>query len=323
MVNLVIEPPKVDTSKSKGGTELMVKRITDNIDPKILENFTIIPSRFRESDLEEGKKPILWLHDLPNDPESQHLKEEGWKKFSSLVFVSHWQKQQYQNFLGVPPSAGVVLQNCIDPIPEHTKPKLGKKKKKVNLIYHTTPHRGLGILVPVFAQLIPEFEKEGYDVHLDVYSSFKIYGWDERDKEFEDLYKQIEEHPNMTYHGFQPQSKVRKALQKAHIFAYPSIWQETSCLALIEAMSAGCLCVHSSLAALPETSCNWNMMYEFTEDINIHANRFAQTLFDSVRMIEDDSVVARLNMQKQYVNGFYNTQVRTAQWSAYLQSLLA
>ena len=72
MVNLVIEPPKVDTSKSKGGTELMVKRITDNIDPKILENFTIIPSRFRESDLEDGKKPILWLHDLPNDPESQH-----------------------------------------------------------------------------------------------------------------------------------------------------------------------------------------------------------------------------------------------------------
>ena len=41
----------------------------------------------------------------------------------------------------------------------------------------------------------------------------------------------------MTYHGFKPNDVVRKALSEAHIFAYPSIWVETSCISAIEAMS--------------------------------------------------------------------------------------
>ena len=87
-------------------------------------------------------------------------------------------------------------------------------------------------------------------------------------------------------------------------------------------MSAGCLCVHSSLAALPETSANWSMQYEFTEDINTHANRFAQQLYDACRLYNDENLRARLDMQKQYVNGFYNWEVRSAQWDAFLRGFL-
>ena len=94
-----------------------------------------------------------------------------------------------------------------------------------------------------------------YDnVHLDVFSSFNAYGWAERDEPYQELFDKIEAHPQMTYHGFKPNNIVRNALQKAHIFAYPSIWMETSCIALMEAMSAGLMCVHPNLAALPETA---------------------------------------------------------------------
>ena len=37
------------------------------------------------------------------------------------------------------------------------------------------------------------------------------------------IFKEIEEHDGMTYHGFQPNAVVREALAKSHIFAYPSI----------------------------------------------------------------------------------------------------
>ena len=308
---------KNETDKdSMGGTELMKYALYDKIDPKLLSNFHIIPSRVRQ--LSKDKKNILWLHDLPQDPESQHLKNGGWKKFDSLVYVSHWQKQQYENFLGVPPSAGVVLQNAIEPIERHEKPT-----DKVNIIYHTTPHRGLELLIPIMEGI--EKSLPDVDWHLDVYSSFGVYGkaWEERNKPYEKLFEQIKSHERMTYHGFVSNEEVKEALKKAHIYAYPSIWPETSCISMIEAMSAGCIVVHPTLAALPETAANWTLMYNFTEDMQDHANRHALTLMDAMRIVDDENMKGRLDMQKSYTDGFYNWETRVQQWTVFLTSLLA
>ena len=298
-----------------GGRELMKYALFRKIDPALLEKFQIIPSRFRG--LEDGKIPIYWVHDLAQDPEMQHLKDGGWEKFEKIVCVSHWQRQQIQNFLGVPASKLVVLPNAIEPIAAHDKPDADKC---INIIYHTTPHRGLELLIPVM-----DWVKESYpDInwHLDVYSSFGIYGWDERDKEYEKLFEAIKNHKNMTYHGHVPNEQIHEALKKAHIFALPSIWPETSCIAMIEAMSAGCICVHSSLAALPETTANWTLQYDMTEDMNSHATKHALTLSDALRLVKDPNMEERLNMQKAYTDGFYNWEVRAQQWTVFLQSIL-
>ena len=298
-----------------GGTELMKYALFDKLEPKLLDKFQIIPSRFRG--LEKGKKPIYWVHDLAQDPEMQHLKDGGWEKFEKIVCVSHWQRQQIQNFLGVPASKLIVLQNAIEPIEPHDKPDADKR---INIIYHTTPHRGLDLLYPVMEWV----EKTLPDIkwHLDVYSSFGIYGWEERDKPYQELFDKIKSHKHMTYHGHVSNEEVKQALKKAHIFALPSIWPETSCIAMIEAMSAGCVCVHSSLAALPETTSNWTLQYDFTEDNNDHATRMALTLADALRLVKDPNMEERLNMQKAYTDGFYNWDVRAQQWNVMLQSLL-
>ena len=299
-----------------GGTELMKYALYDKLPEHVLSQFQIVPSRFRG--IEKGKIPLYWVHDLAQDPEMQHLKDKGWEKFNNIVCVSHWQRQQVQDFLGVPSSKLTVLQNAIEPIPEHEKPD---PKECVNIIYHTTPHRGLELLVPVMDWI--EEQMPDINWHLDVYSSFGIYGWEDRDKPYEGLFKKIKDHPKMTYHGHVPNEEVHKALQKAHIFALPSIWPETSCIALIEAMSAGCICVHSSLAALPETAANWTLMYDHPEDGQEHANRHALTLADAIRLADNDNMKERLNMQKAYVDGYYSWEVRQKQWEVFLTSILS
>lgn len=312
-----VEHNEVDR-KAMGGTEIMKFALYDKVDKDLLKEFQIIPSRYRGSD--PDKIGVYWLHDLPNDPESQHLKDGGWDKFGKLVFVSYWQQQQYKNYLGVPFEKGIVLRNAIDPIMDINKPD---PAQELRIIYHTTPHRGLEILVPVFEKLSEQFP----NAVLDVYSSFNAYGWPERDEPYKELFKRCEDHPKINYHGYQPNNVVREALAKAHIFAYPSIWPETSCLALIEAMSAGCLCVHSSLAALPETAANWTYMYQFPEDYNLHANGFYQSLRQCMSIMSDPekniAVAKRLNMQKQYIDAFYNWDLRSAEWTAFLKSMLA
>ena len=196
-----IETNEVDKD-AQGGTEQMKYGLHERLPKELLEQFQIICSRVRE--LDEDKKKILWLHDLPLDPESAHLKEpENQDKFDKIVCVSQWQMQQYANFLGVPYGKSVVLKNAIEPIEAHEKPD---PQDGINLIYHTTPHRGLEILVPVFEQISKMYD----NIHLHVYSSFDIYGpeWAERNKPYQPLFDAVEEHPQMTYHGFKPNSEA-------------------------------------------------------------------------------------------------------------------
>ena len=296
---------------SQGGTEQMVAGLKQRVPAELLNKFNFICSRVREVDT--SKRNILWLHDTWDDPESQHLKSpDSLKRFEKLVFVSNYQQSTYNIGLGVPYSKGVVLQNAIVPIEKHEKPK-----DKINIIYHTTPHRGLEILIPVCEFLA----SKGIDFHLDVYSSFGIYGWPARDEPYLPLFEKIKNHPNMTYHGWQPNSVIREALKKAHIYAYPSIWPETSGISVIEAMSAGCNIICPNLAALPETCANFAVMYNWTEDNNKHANMFAGILDMVINQYWAEFNQSRLQYQKMYVDTFYNWDMRAKQWIDFLESL--
>jgi glycosyltransferase involved in cell wall biosynthesis len=300
--------------KARGGTELMQERLASSIPAELLSKFQIIPSRVREID--PNKKAILWLHDLPGDPESQHLKDANLRKrFAKIVAVSDWQMQMYNAYLGVPYSECVVIKNAIDPI------KFEKKQieriDKVKIIYHTTPHRGLEILVPVFEKLCERFA----NIELDVYSSFSIYGWEQRDEPYKEIFERCKSHPNINYHGAVPNEQIREALKQSHIFAYPSIWPETSCLAAIEAMSAKNIVVCPNYAALPETCAGYANMYQWSEDANEHANRFYNVMVSTISEILENSHQSRLIFQKHYYDNVYNWNNRAIQWRALLESL--
>jgi glycosyltransferase involved in cell wall biosynthesis len=305
------------SKNANGGTEIAKRKLASIIDPSLLENFQIICSRPRE--LQEDKIRVFWCHDLPEDPESKKFQDRKFQdSFHKFVFISNWQYQRYQLIHGIPYDfKSVVLETGIDPAPENC---FDKPEGPIRIVYTSTPQRGLEILVPVFEKLAEIHN----DVHLDVFSSFKIYGWDDADKQFEPLYDKIRNHPKMTYHGFVPNDVLKDHLNKSHIFAYPSIWYETSCRAMLEAMSAGLVCVHSNLAALPETSGSLNVMYQLDIDNkNNHANMFATYLNATINMVRDNQQNDMIRFNKYFVDRRYNIQLIKSQWERTLNELLA
>lgn len=318
------------TEKAMGGTELLAHGLFARADKELLKDFQIVCSRKRE--LRDDLIRIFWCHDLPGDPESEFLSDPAnHKLFHRYVFVSNWQMQAYINAFGLPWSKCIVIQNAIEPIPAHEKPHevfeqellRGKihqpftKENPLNFVYFSTPHRGLDIATSVFLELAKKYD----NIHFNVYSSFNLYGWPQRDEPFKEIFKVIEGHDQMTYHGAVSNDEIRKALQDQHILAYPSTWPETSCLTLMESMSARLMCVHSNYAALPETAANMTMMYQYSEDKREHAQTFYNVCEAAISHYGDEFTQNRLCTMKNYADTFYSWEGRTRQWNAFLTSM--
>jgi UDP-glucose:(glucosyl)LPS alpha-1,2-glucosyltransferase len=298
-----------------GGTEILRNRLEEYIVPEVLDKFSIFNGRLPEDyDFEADTKPkILWVHDLIGDPSLDHLKDDGWKKFDRIVFVSNWQMYQFMQFYRIPWERCVVIQNAIVPIETHQKPMDGT----IRLIYFSTPQRGLNILYTVFDALSKKYD----NIELDVYSSFKIYGWEQNDEPFKPLFDALDAHPKINNHGSVSNPEIREALKKADILAFPSIWDETSCMVLMESMSAGLCCVHPNLAALPETAANWTWMYHWDRRPNEHAQVLYAMLDSAIQQIHTEPMQNRLRNQKHYADLVYNWDLRAVHWANFLAGM--
>lgn len=302
-----------DLSKNAlGGTELMKYELVKRIPKELLDKFQIFVSRVQEP-LSDKHIRLYWITDLPGDPASEHLANGGWSKFHKLIFVSHWQMQRFIERHNIPWSMCTVMLNAIEPLAQPNRTEGPQRVKR--LVYTPTPHRGLEILTSAFETL----QKERDDLELHVFSSFKIYGWGERDEHFKELFERLQNNKQVVYHGFKSNKEVKTQLPNFDIFAYPSIWPETSCITLMEAMSAGLVCVHPAYGALPETAMNLTLMYDWHEDQKQHENIFTQSLRFAIDNI--DKFSENLKIQKLVADILYNWNVRERQWLNLLVSL--
>lgn len=322
----LMETNEISNSNAAGGTEMYMRFLYDGHIPRhLLENVQIVPSRLRQ--LKEDKIRVWFEHNLANDPESRRAFENGtYEKFHKAIFLSNWHYNSFMGHLGIPYDTKCATieggMHCIESYAANPLfPKKPDPKKVVNISYHTTPHRGLELLVPIFVKIA----EEDKNVHLHVHSSFKMYGWDERDKQYEALFKICKDHPQITYHGFTKHTDlIEKMKNEYHIFAYPNIWPETMCRALIESMYYGLVCVHPDLAAIADTSGSLNKyMYGGTVKPQEHANLHYAHLklaIDEVRK-NDDSLLNYLKFNRQYIQNRYSTEVVYDKWKNVLEDL--
>ena len=319
-------------SLGKSGVGTIAKNLSNKLPKKLIDKFQIIVDHIDYFTLlNDDAIRLYWAHLTPEQNEEvarivnanqTPLKNNGWNKFHKIVFISHHQMENWIKTYDIPRSHCVVIKHALNPIELQEKPT-----DNIVLVYHSSPQRGLSLLVDVFEKLCEEYD----NIELKVHSSYEIYNDDndflkifnEKQKEYEqsDLYQRLERHPKIKNIGYLPNDELKKSLTSSHIFAYPNILPETFCLALLEAMSAGCLCVHPNYGCLSETASNWTMMYPYHEKIIPHKKIFYQKLKKSIDIVNIKETHEHLKKQKEYVDYLFNWERRTQEWIDLLQSL--
>lgn len=294
-------------TKPMGGTEILLNNLNKYVD---LSQVNVIPSASYHEVLDPIKPNILWQHMDVDQPIVANMRERSFTdKLSSLVFVSGWQYGQYLG-LNIPLDKTEIIRNAIEPIEYLPKPE----KKK--LIYASTPYRGLDLLLDVFEDMGRD------DVELDVYSSVVIYG-DEFIKEvgsqFDPLFDRARNMKNVNYHGYGTNEEVRKAMQEAHILAYPSIFRETSCLVAIEAGAAGCQLVTTNYGALPETTSGFGTMIPLANSVPKLKADYRAALEYAI----DNRDENLQKYQSDFFNRMYSWEARVPEWERLLDKVLS
>jgi glycosyltransferase involved in cell wall biosynthesis len=236
------------------------------------------------------------------------------EKIDTFVFVSHWQSEMYRKVFKIPGYKTEVIKNaCIG-----LEQRPSGKRDKVRLCYISTPWRGLDVLLKAWKLINRD------DVELHVFSSTKIYGKDfaiSAAGEYEDLFDQCRNSPGIVYRGFSTNESLRKELHTFDILAYPNTFEETSCIAVIEALCAGLRVVTSNIGALPETTEGWAKMYPYLMDKDKHAEIFAGILQTEIDLIKKDELNLHLEAQKQIYAPRWSWDTRINEWKSFLNIL--
>jgi len=297
---------------SFGGSENQFRFLLKYVPEDMFKGINLILNNTDPKLIDPERKNILWLHHFVNMSEVQNIKSKDYfNKIDYFVFNSHWNYEKYRYKFNIPESQSVVLPNAIEEIDNKKKPT-----DKINLIYHTTPWRGLEVLLNIFERLNLK------NVNLNVCSSTIIYGknfFEISDKKYEKIYQRCKDMKNVNYLGHQKHEEIIKLLQKTHIFAYPSCWIETSCISAIEAMAAGCQVVTSNLGALYETCSPFARLVHFNQNLNIFEKLYEQELSNSIQNYWSTENQKKLVNQSQAINENYNWKNRSQEWIEFLK----
>jgi glycosyltransferase involved in cell wall biosynthesis len=126
---------------------------------------------------------------------------------------------------------------------------------------------------------------------------------------------------NVNYIGYASNDDVRRALTDAHILAYPSTWEETSCLCAIEAAMAGCSVVTTNYGALYETLGEWGTFVEFNTDGDELVKNYVAALNKEIDNFWTSSTQQRLLDQHVYFSNFYTWDKRAQEWIEFLTKI--
>jgi len=251
---------------------------------------------------------ILWAHYNCDQPLYQNV---DWSKITHIVCVSNWEKNQFIQKLGIDKNKISVIRNGGA---RYFTPSTEKSK---TLIYTSTPFRGLVHLPYIFDRV----RSRHPDAKLKVFSGMNLYG--DGDDKYQHIYSKLKNMENVEYSPAIHHDMLVEHYRSAAIFCYPNIWEETSCVSLIEAMRCGCHPVISNLGALAETACGYGTIVDFqgtyTPSGWIPTESFLNTFADKVIDLLDKYKYNE-NIAK-FAREYYDWEIISNEWYELIEEL--
>lgn len=189
------------------------------------------------------------------------------QNLNKIICVSEWQRQTFIDYLRVDPNKLIVLGNPID-YSLHN----GYTERDLNkLVFSSIPYKGLDIIPELFTEI--KIRSKNTDLHIDVYSSFELYGDTENDKQYEDIFRNLLNMKDVNL--FKPISMKELAYvyKTANLNIAPSLYHETFGRIFVEAAASGCLTVCMNNGANKEVLQDNGFIIDF-------ANIFNEEAFD-------------------------------------------
>jgi glycosyltransferase involved in cell wall biosynthesis len=284
-----------------GGTELMIEGLRARI-PDALARIHLHENVLPAS-LPDDRPLVMWMHHDANQNAVQWCRDRALvDRVACFVFVSHWQRERFQSAFAIPPGKCVVLRNATKVAPER---RVWTDTRPLRFAYTSTPFRGLSVLLAAWERLRLR------DAELHIWSSMRLYRED--DAEFAPLFDRARSLSGVIYHGIVPNQELKSALRGIHFLAYPSTFEETSCLAVIDAMAEGCRVIVPALGALPETTCGFAHIYPWSADPAEHTNLFAAAMAEEVASPWGRAPEMALTQQT-HCALFFDWQERVREW---------
>ena len=162
-------------------------------------------------------------------------------------------------------------------------------------------------------------------IELDVFSNCQVYGKDfadANDKQYQALYDHAKKLPNVNYLGFRNNEWIKKHLKNYNMFVYPSIWEETFCISLLEAMAAGLYCIVSNYGALYETGAEYPMYLTHSKNYHFLARKCAIGIESAKKTLDQPAIIQHLNRQVEYANTYYGWPKIAMTWTHLLKGIL-
>lgn len=277
-------------------SDSIINLIKRDVNPTIL-------SKINFNSLKFGYVNILIPHLSPDQYDPDDI--EG---YDAIIFFSHWQQQMYNLYLDIPYSRGIVMKNAIEPLKN-----VEKLRRGINILYVGDMDKGLDIAISAFKKL----SKKKFTESRLIVCSRRIAG-----KEANYIIKEMESSPKIKWHQSVDSELLDELYHQSHIFVYPTNYPEVSYTPLIKAMSARCMCIHSSYGSLPETSLDVTSMYGYHEDKVEHTIKFSTELDAALNIYNHSglrrSMVQTLTDRKKIVDDIYDWKVRSYQWNELL-----
>ena len=234
---------------------------------------------------------VFWTAGAYSLKAVQPLNDAGLRpRIDKFIFLSNWHADTFMKRFGIPKEKIFITRNGVN---LNLFSDSSIEREKYRLIYSSSPTRGLDVLLDIFPKVRKDFPK----LTLYLFSDFEFYGQPKGSAYIK--YKHIFDktrQPGIFNLGNIKQQDLAKELLRSYVFAYPSHFEETSCISAIEAQAAGVPVVTSALAALNETVEDGVSGALITGDSHSwwYKLKFTRTLKNILR---DDDLWAKMSMK--------------------------